>query len=111
MRTGAILLLACIAAGAFAAAEAAKVTEYKPLGDKVLVRFDLTAPKGVGKAEEGVVAAAGPGTAGVAMDVKAGDRVVVARLAGVDVRFDDQAAKDKYTIVRQGELLGLLSAA
>ena len=51
------------------------------------------------------VVSAGPGTKDVAMTVKAGDRVVVAKHVGYDVTID----KVDYKFVKQDEVLAVVT--
>ena len=51
------------------------------------------------------VVSAGPGTKDVAMTVKAGDRVVVAKHVGYDVTID----KVDYKFVKQDEILAVVT--
>ncbi|MCI5133166.1 MAG: co-chaperone GroES [Candidatus Electrothrix sp. EH2] len=91
----------------------------RPLNDRILVkRLEQEAKTAGGiiipdsakeKPAEGEVVAVGPGKmneAGqrVAMDVKAGDKVLFSKYGGTDVKFDGQ----DYLIMREDDILGVL---
>ena len=50
------------------------------------------------------VVSAGPGTKEVTMTVKVGDKVVVGKYAGTEVKMDGQ----EYTIVKQSDILAIV---
>ena len=50
------------------------------------------------------VVSVGPGTKDVTMTVKAGEKVVVAKYAGTEVKVEDV----EYSIVRQSEILAIV---
>ncbi|HKQ98166.1 MAG TPA: co-chaperone GroES [Candidatus Polarisedimenticolia bacterium] len=94
--------------------------KVKPLNDRVLVRRMEAEEKVKGgiiipdtakeKPLEGKVIAVGAGKVDengkrVAMEVKAGDRVLIGKYAGTEVRIDDV----EHVIVREDEILGVIS--
>jgi chaperonin GroES len=94
--------------------------KVKPLNDRVLVRRMEAEEKVKGgiiipdtakeKPLEGKVIAVGAGKIDengkrVAMEVKAGDRVLIGKYAGTEVRIDDV----EHVIVREEEILGVIS--
>ena len=92
----------------------------RPLADRILVRrieeketirggiiIPDTAKE---KPQEGEVVAVGPGRLTeegkrIAMEVKKGDRILVGKYSGTDVKIDGT----EYTILREDEVLGVLS--
>ena len=93
----------------------------RPLNDRILVKRLEQEEKTAGgiiipdsakeKPAEGEVIAVGPGKmnkAGerVALDVKAGDRVLFSKYGGTDVKFNGQ----DYLIMREDDILGVLVA-
>jgi len=94
--------------------------KFRPLGDRVVVRRvkeDQKTPGGIiipdtvqEKPQEGEVVSVGPGAldeAGkrVAMEVKAGDRVLVGKYSVTEVKIDDI----EHVILREDEILGIVS--
>lgn len=94
--------------------------KIKPVGDRILVqhveekeqvRGGVIIPDNAReKPQEAKVIAVGTGPktrdgAVAAFEVKVGDRVLIARFAGAEVKLDDQ----KYTLVREDDILGLLA--
>ena len=94
--------------------------KVKPLGDRVLVKRiepEETVKGGIivpdsakEKPMEGKVIAVGAGKNDdngkrIPMDVKAGDRVLIGKYAGTEFKLDD----DEHVIVREDEILGVLS--
>lgn len=85
-----------------------------PLADNVLVKSALeeeTTASGIilstATKEKSIVSevvAVGPGTAENPMTVKAGDKVVVAKLAGQDLKLDNE----EYSIVRVADILAVV---
>ena len=89
-----------------------------PLGDKVVLKklvAEETTKSGIvlpgqdkEKPAQGEVIAAGPGGIvdgkEVAMQVKAGDKVVYSRSAGTEVELDG----DKFLIVKQADILAII---
>ena len=86
----------------------------KPMADRVLLKATETAEttkSGIvlatankEKPVVSVVVAVGPGTKDVEMVVKPGDKVVVAKYAGTEVKVEDV----EYSIVRQSEILAIV---
>ena len=92
----------------------------QPLADRILVRRieeQETIRGGIiipdtakEKPQEGEVVAVGPGRLTddgkrIAMDVKAGDRVLIGKYSGTDVKIDGT----EYTILREDDVLGVLT--
>lgn len=93
--------------------------KVRPLGDRVLVKrlepkesvkggiiIPDTAKE---KPLEGEVIAAGPGRYDengkrIAMEVKKGDKVLIGKYAGTEIKIDD----DEHVIVREEEVLGIV---
>jgi chaperonin GroES len=96
-------------------------TKLTPLQDRVLVRRVEEAETARGgiiipdtakeKPQEGVVVAAGKGKREkgelVPLAVKEGDRVLFGKYSGTEVRIDDE----ELVIMREEEILGVLSGA
>ena len=95
-------------------------TIVKPLGDRVLVKRmepEQKVKSGIiipdtakEKPLEGKVVAVGAGRLDdngkrVALDVKAGDRVLIGKYIGTEVKIDDV----EHVIVREEEILGIIS--
>ena len=93
----------------------------RPLADRILVRrIEEQETKRGGiiipdtakeKPQEGEVIAVGPGRMTeegkrIAMDVKKGDRVLIGKYSGTDVKIDGT----EYTILREEDVLGILAA-
>jgi chaperonin GroES len=85
--------------------------KVKPLHDRVLVRrFDPEEKvKAREKPLEGKVVSAGPGKLDdkgklIPMQVKAGDRVLIGKYAGTEVKIADV----EHVIVREDEILGVI---
>lgn len=86
----------------------------KPLADRVVVKMleaEETTKSGIvlpGTAKEkpqvAEVVAAGPGTEEVKMEVKAGDKVLLSKYAGTEVKVDG----NEFTIVKQGDILAVV---
>ena len=91
-----------------------------PLADRILVRRieeKETVRGGIiipdtakEKPQEGEVVAVGPGRMTeegerIAMEVKKGDRVLIGKYSGTDVKIDGV----EYTILREDDVLGILS--
>ena len=94
--------------------------KIKPLQDRILVkRLEEHETKKGGiiipdtakeKPQEGEVIAVGPGKLDehgkrIPMEVKAGDRVLVGKYAGTEVKLDDV----EHVILREDEILGIVS--
>ena len=97
-------------------------TTFKPLGDRVLVkplpREEMTKSGIVlpdiakEKPQEGTVLAVGPGRMlddgkRVPPEVKEGDRVLFAKYAGTEVKFDDE----EQLILSEKDILGIVTKA
>jgi len=90
----------------------------RPLGDRVVVKMvetEETTKSGIvlpGSAKEkpqvAEVVAVGPGTVvdgkEVKMEVKVGDKVIISKYAGTEVKFDGQ----EYTNLRQNDILAVV---
>lgn len=90
----------------------------KPLGDRVVVvmmESEETTKSGIvlpGSAKEkpqvAEVVAVGPGTVvdgkEIRMEVKVGDKVLMSKYAGTEVKFDSK----EYTILRQADILAVV---
>ncbi len=92
----------------------------RPLADRVLVRrIEEQETKRGGiiipdtakeKPQEGEVIAVGPGRMTedgkrIALEVKKGDRVLIGKYSGTDVKIDG----NEYTIIREDDVLGILA--
>ena len=92
----------------------------KPLSDRVLVRRIEEQEMNRGgilipdtakeKPQEGEVVAVGPGRMTedgkrIAMEVKKGDRILIGKYSGTDVKIDGT----EYSIFREGDVLGVLA--
>lgn len=95
---------------------------FRPLHDRVLLERleeDHRTPGGVivpdtakEKPVEARVIAVGPGAIGkgkniLPMSVKVGDRVVLGKWSGTEVKIDDK----EYVILKEGEILGVIDEA
>ncbi|HEY5585799.1 MAG TPA: co-chaperone GroES [Ruminiclostridium sp.] len=92
--------------------------KIRPLGDKVVVKMlegEETTKSGIvlpGSAKEkpqvAEVVAVGPGTVvdgkEVKMEVKVGDKVLMNKYSGSEVKYDGQ----EYTILKQGDILAVV---
>ena len=86
----------------------------KPLADRVVVKMveaEETTKSGIvlpGTAKEkpqvAEVKAVGPGTEEVKMEVKVGDRVLISKYAGTEVKMDG----GEYTSLKQYEILAVV---
>ncbi|NLO39844.1 MAG: co-chaperone GroES [Ruminiclostridium sp.] len=86
----------------------------KPLADRVVVKMveaEETTKSGIvlpGTAKEkpqvAEVKAVGPGTEEVKMEVKVGDRVLISKYAGTEVKMDGV----EYTILKQNDILAVV---
>jgi len=94
----------------------------RPLADRILVRRieeQETVRGGIiipdtakEKPQEGEVVAVGPGRLTeegkrITMDVKKGDRVLIGKYSGTDVKIDGT----EYVILREDDVLGVLAAS
>ena len=95
--------------------------KFRPLHDRVLVRRVQEEEKTKGgiiipdsakeKPQEGEIVAAGPGArneagALVALDVKAGDRVLFGKWSGTEVTVDGE----ELLIMKESDILGIVEA-
>lgn len=92
--------------------------KIKPLGDRVVIKMlesEETTKSGIvlpGSAKEkpqvAEIVAVGPGTVvdgkEVKMEVKVGDKVLISKYSGTEVKFDGQ----EYTILKQGDILAVV---
>ncbi|MBP7176262.1 MAG: co-chaperone GroES [Thermoclostridium sp.] len=86
----------------------------KPLADRVVVKMveaEETTKSGIvlpGTAKEkpqvAEVMAVGPGTEEVKMEVKVGDKVLISKYAGTEVKMDGV----EYTILKQNDILAVV---
>lgn len=92
--------------------------KIKPLGDRVVIKMlesEETTKSGIvlpGSAKEkpqvAEVVAVGPGTVvdgkEVKMEVKVGDKVLMSKYSGTEVKYDGQ----EYTILKQSDILAVV---
>ena len=92
--------------------------KIKPLGDRVVIKMletEETTKSGIvlpGTAKEkpqvAEVIEVGPGTVvdgkEIKMEVKVGDKVLISKYSGTEVKFDNQ----EYTIVKQADILAIV---
>ena len=93
----------------------------KPLGDRILVEAveEKEVKKGgiiipdtaKEKPQEGEIVAVGPGRLNeegkrIAMEVKKGDRVLIGKYSGTEIKIDGT----EYVILREDDVLGILAA-
>ncbi|MBU1384881.1 co-chaperone GroES [Brevundimonas sp.] len=93
---------------------------FRPLGDRVLVKRVEEESKTKGgiiipdtakeKPQEGEVVSVGPGARDedgkyIAMDLKAGDRILFGKWSGTEVKIDG----DDLIIMKESDVLGVLS--
>ena len=86
----------------------------KPLADRVLIKMiesDETTKSGIilssGSKEKPQIAkvvAVGPGTEDVKMYIKEGDKVIINKYSGTEVKYEDT----EYTIVKQEDILAIV---
>ena len=94
--------------------------KIRPVGDRILVQHTAEKEQIRGgviipdsakeKPQEATVMALGTGAkskdgAVIAFEVKVGDTVLIGKFAGSEVKLDDQ----KYTLVREDDILGVLA--
>ena len=92
---------------------------FRPLGDRVLVKRVEEEAKTKGgiiipdtakeKPQEGEVIAVGPGNRDddgdyIALDVKAGDRILFGKYSGTEVKLDGE----EHLILREDDILGVI---
>ena len=92
--------------------------KIRPLGDRVVIRMlesEETTKGGIvlpssakEKPQVAEIVAVGPGGIidgnDVIMEVEVGDRVLISKYAGTEVKIDD----DEFTILRQGDILAIV---
>jgi chaperonin GroES len=98
-----------------------KTMKFRPLGDRVLVKRVEEETKTKGgiiipdtakeKPQEGEVVAVGPGARNdkgdvVALDLKAGDRILFGKWSGTEVKVDGQ----DLLIMKESDVLGVVEA-
>ena len=86
----------------------------KPLADRVLIKMvesEETTKSGIilssGSKEKPQIAevvAVGPGTEEIKMNVKVGDKVIINKYSGTEVKFEGA----EYTIVKQEDILAIV---
>ena len=86
----------------------------KPLGNRVVIKKLEAEEKTQGgiiltnaakeKPQTAEVVAVGPGTKDEAMEVKVGDKVVFAKFAGTEIKYDGE----EYTIMNQSDILAVV---
>ena len=86
----------------------------KPLGDRVLIKMtesEETTKSGIilssGSKEKPQIAevvAVGPGTEEVKMEIKIGDKVIINKYSGTEVKYEGV----EYTIVKQEDILAIV---
>ena len=96
--------------------------KFKPLHDRVVVRRVEEDAKTAGgiiipdtakeKPQQGEIVAAGPGARNekgelVALDVKAGDRILFGKWSGTEVKIDGE----ELLIMKESDILGILEGA
>ena len=89
--------------------------KIKPLADRVVIKMveaEETTKSGIvlpGSAKEkpqvAEILAVGPGTEEVKMEVKVGDKVLVSKYAGTEVKVDGQ----EYTIMKMSDILAIVN--
>ena len=97
------------------------MANFRPLHDRVVVRRITAEEKTAGgiiipdtakeKPQEGEVVAVGPGArneagAIVALDVKAGDRVLFGKWSGTEVKLDGE----ELLIMKESDIMGIIEA-
>lgn len=93
--------------------------KLKPLGDRVLVKAEEEGEVKKGgiiipdtakeKPQEGTIIAVGPGKLDdkgqrIAMNIKAGDRVLYGKYSGSEIKLDDQ----EYMIMHEEDIYGII---
>ena len=97
-------------------------TNFRPLHDRVVIKRIAEEEKTKGgiiipdtakeKPQEGEIVAVGSGARDesgkvVALDVKAGDRVLFGKYSGSEIKLDGE----EYIIMREDEILGIINRA
>src|SRR5690606_9730689 len=97
-------------------------TKFRPLHDRVVVRRIESEEKTAGgiiipdtakeKPQEGEVVAVGPGERDengkrIALDVKAGDRILFGKWSGTEVKVDGV----EYLIMKESDIMGVLEGS
>ena len=100
----------------------ARLMQFRPLGDRVLVRRVEEDAKTRGgiiipdtakeKQQQGEILAVGPGARGddgkiVPVEVKPGDRILFGKWSGTEVRIDDE----DLLIMKESDILGVIEGA
>ena len=95
--------------------------KFRPLGDRVVVRRITADEKSAGgiiipdtakeKPQEGEIVSVGPGARNergelVALDVKAGDRVLFGKWSGAEIKIDGE----DLVIMKEADVLGIVDA-
>lgn len=95
--------------------------KFRPLHDRVVVKRVDSESKTAGgiiipdtateKPQEGEVVAVGPGARGddnelIALDVKAGDKILFGKWSGTEVKIDG----DELLIMKESDIMGILDA-
>ena len=85
-----------------------------PLGDKVVLKHIVAesttksgivlAPQSQDEPLQAEVVAVGPGTEEVKMEIKVGDKVIINKYSGTEVKFEGT----EYTIVKQEDILAIV---
>jgi len=86
----------------------------KPLADRVVIKMlekEETTTSGIvlpnsakEKPQVAEIVAVGPGTSEVKMEVKVGDKVLISKYAGTEVKVDNQ----EFTILKQSDVLAIV---
>ena len=86
----------------------------KPLADRVLIKMvenEDTTKSGIilsssakEKPQIAEVIAAGPGTEEVKMNIKVGDKVIINKYSGTEIKYEGT----EYTIVKQDDVLAIV---
>ena len=86
----------------------------KPLSDRVLIKMkesEETTKSGIilssGSKEKPQIAevvAVGPGTEEVKMEIKVGDKVIINKYSGTEVKYENQ----EYIILKQDDILAIV---
>ncbi|MEN8908344.1 MAG: co-chaperone GroES [Clostridiales bacterium] len=86
----------------------------KPLADRVVIKMmekEETTTSGIvlpnsakEKPQVAEIVAVGPGTSEEKMEVKVGDKVLISKYSGTEVKLEDQ----EYTILKQSDVLAIV---